>query len=141
MFWGLLAHGFGDYLLQSDWMALEKTTRWWPAWVHALTYGIPFLIILLFFGSPLLVTVTVLVVIVGTHVVIDRYRLVRYVVWVKNLIAPKTYRYPWRECQPTGYHKNRPPFMAVWLMIVADNCLHVLLNSVALSWALTVGRG
>jgi hypothetical protein len=30
----LLAHLVGDYLLQSDWMAAEKTKRWWPpvAW-------------------------------------------------------------------------------------------------------------
>ncbi|MGW4803092.1 DUF3307 domain-containing protein [Kitasatospora sp. NPDC004272] len=38
----LLAHLAGDYLLQSDWMAAEKTKRWWPAWAHALTYGLPY---------------------------------------------------------------------------------------------------
>lgn len=35
-----LAHMVGDYLIQSDWMAQEKTKRWWPAIAHALTYGI-----------------------------------------------------------------------------------------------------
>ena len=41
----LLAHLVGDYLTQSDWMANEKTKRWWPAWVHAITYGLPFVLI------------------------------------------------------------------------------------------------
>lgn len=41
----LLAHLVGDYLIQSDWMANEKTKRWWPAWAHALTYGLPFLLV------------------------------------------------------------------------------------------------
>ncbi|MFD4210556.1 DUF3307 domain-containing protein, partial [Micromonospora tulbaghiae] len=63
----LLAHLAGDYLLQSHWMATEKSKRWWPAWAHALTYGLPFLLIT---QSP-----AALAVIVGTHAVIDRYRL------------------------------------------------------------------
>lgn len=41
----LLAHLVGDYLLQSDWMANEKTKRRWPAWAHAITYGLPFLLV------------------------------------------------------------------------------------------------
>lgn len=26
-----LAHMVGDYVIQSDWMASEKTKLWWPA--------------------------------------------------------------------------------------------------------------
>lgn len=63
----LLAHLLGDYVVQSRWMATEKTQRWWPAIVHAVTYGVPFLMVT---RSPL-----ALAVIVGTHAVIDRYRL------------------------------------------------------------------
>jgi len=59
----LLAHLIGDYILQSDWMANEKTKRWWPAWAHALTYGLPFLLVT---QSPL-----ALAVIIVTHAVID----------------------------------------------------------------------
>ena len=79
-----LAHLVGDYLLQSHWMATEKTKRWWPAAAHALTYGLPFLLIT---QSPL-----ALAVIVGTHAVIDRYRLARHVVWAKNQLAPHSHR-------------------------------------------------
>lgn len=41
----LLAHLFGDYVLQNHWMALNKTQRWWPAIVHATLYMLPFLIV------------------------------------------------------------------------------------------------
>lgn len=41
----ILAHLIGDYLIQSHWMATEKTKRWWPAIAHAVTYGLPYLIV------------------------------------------------------------------------------------------------
>jgi hypothetical protein len=119
----LLAHLCGDYLVQSDWMAQEKTKRWWPAVAHALTYGLPYVAVT---RSP-----AALAVIVVTHAVIDRYRLARHLVWVKNLLAPARYRHPWSECTATGYHRSRPDWLAVWLMIVADNTLHLGINTIA----------
>ena len=68
----LLAHLAGDYLIQSHWMATQKTSRWWPAIAHGVTYTLPYALVT---QSPL-----ALAVIAGTHVVIDRYRLARYVV-------------------------------------------------------------
>lgn len=120
---GIVAHLIGDYLLQSHWMATEKTKRWWPATVHAVTYGLPFLIIT---QSP-----WALAVIVGTHVVIDRYRLARYVVWFKNQLAPKSYR---PTVTATGYADDVPPWMSVWLLIIADNVIHIVINTAALVW-------
>jgi hypothetical protein len=122
----LLAHLVGDYLIQSDWMANEKTKRWLPAWAHAVTYGLPYLLVT---QSPL-----ALVVIVVTHAVIDHYRLARHIVWVKNLLAPAEYRHPWAECSGTGYHQDRPAWMTVWLMIIADNTIHLAINSAAVVW-------
>ena len=75
-----------------------------------------------------------LAVIVGTHAIIDHYRLARHVVWAKNLLAPKAYRHPWSECSGTGYHRDRPPWMAVWLMIIADNTIHLAINAAAVVW-------
>lgn len=118
-----LAHLVGDYLLQSHWMATEKTKRWWPAWAHALTYGLPFLFIT---QSPL-----ALLVIVGTHAVIDRYRLARHVVWAKNQIAPNAFR---PAHTATGYPDDAPPWLAFWLLIAADNILHMLINVAAVVW-------
>ncbi|WP_342213635.1 DUF3307 domain-containing protein [Nocardia wallacei] len=128
---GFIAHLIGDYLIQSDWMALEKTKRWWPAVVHAVTYGLPFLL--------LTHSVIALAVIVGSHAVIDHYRLARHVVYVKNFIAPRSYWHPWDECSGTGYHQDRPPWMTVWLMIIADNTIHVVINSAVLALAVTQG--
>lgn len=121
----LVAHAFGDYVLQSDWMALEKTKRHFPAVAHALLYGVPFLII---GASP-----AALLVIIATHFVIDRWRLARYVCWAKNWIAPGGYL-PWSKCSGTGYDNERPPWLTVWLMIIADNSMHVLINALAMAY-------
>ncbi|ART68224.1 hypothetical protein BTO20_06170 [Mycobacterium dioxanotrophicus] len=118
-----LAHMVGDYLIQSDWMAQEKTKRWWPAVAHALTYGIPFL----FVTQSLLA----LLVIISTHAVIDRYRLARHVVWFKNQFAPSAFRPPHTA---TGHGADRPDWLAVWLLIIADNVLHMLINVAAVVW-------
>lgn len=164
----LVAHAVGDYLLQSDWMAQGKTANWAPAAAHALVYGLGFLVF-----RPSLVA---FLVILGSHYLIDRYRLARYVVWAKNFIAPMTQyfehngqiwmtRYdgldriacrpihgnmktappqarrrfarknpPFVECAATGYPPDRPAWLAVWLLIIADNILHVLINGAALRW-------
>lgn len=122
----ILAHLVGDYLLQSDWMANEKTKRWWPATAHAITYGVPFLLVT---QSPV-----ALAVIVVTHAVIDHYRIARYLAWAKNLFAPRSYRHPWSECSATGYHTDIPPWLSVWLMFVCDNTMHLLINFAAVQW-------
>lgn len=125
---GLIAHLLGDYVIQSHWMACEKTKRWWPALVHAATYTVPFAVITL---DPV-----ALLVIGGTHAVIDRYRLARHVCWLKNQVAPAAWRPQWSTSSGTGYDPDRAPSgMAVALMIVADNTIHIAINTAALTWA------
>jgi hypothetical protein len=119
----LVAHAVGDYLLQSDWMAQEKTKRTVAALAHVATYALPFVVL---GASP-----GALAVIVGTHFVIDRWRLARYVVWAKNWMGPNR---PWSECVGTGYPPDRLPWMAVWLLIIGDNILHVICNGLALRY-------
>jgi hypothetical protein len=119
----LILHLFGDYLTQSDWMALNKNKRTWPAFCHASLYSLPFLLI----GSPCAVAV-----IFGTHFFIDRYRLIRYVIYAKNCLGPT--RPPWHECSVTGFHKSMPEWLATWLMIIADATLHLGCNYCALRW-------
>lgn len=74
-----LAHLFGDYVAQSDWMATRKTSEHGPAAAHALTYTACFLPV------------------------------------TRN---PKALA--------------KPAWMSVWLMIAADNTLHLAVNR----WAL-----
>jgi hypothetical protein len=122
----LVCHGVGDYLLQSDWMATYKTQRHLPALIHAALYGLPFLLLT---HSPL-----ALLVIVGTHFIIDRYRLARHLGWLKNFLAPVGINKPWSECSGTGYPADKPAWLAVWLLIIVDNLTHVLINAAAITF-------
>jgi hypothetical protein len=119
----LVAHAVGDYVLQSDWMASEKTKQNAAALVHAFTYTAPFLFLT---QSP-----WALFFVLWTHFAIDRWRLARYVVWAKNWLGPNK---PWAECKVTGYPPEKPAWMAVWLLIIADNTMHVLCNGLALRY-------
>lgn len=122
----LLLHAIGDYVLQSDWMAANKARRWLPAIAHVVTYVLPFLL--------LTRSVMALVFIAATHLVIDHWRLARHVCWLKNFLAPASAWFPWSACATTGYPDGRPAWLVVWLMIIADNVMHVVLNGVALHW-------
>lgn len=119
----LVAHAVGDYILQSHWMAAEKTKRWPPALIHAATYSLPFLLL----GA----TWAAMLVIAGTHAVIDRYRLARWLVWARNEFL----RPPGGHLAPgQPFPDDCPPFLGVWLVIIADNVAHVLINAAALMW-------
>lgn len=120
----ILLHLIGDYITQTDWMATEKTKRITPAIVHASVYSLPFLLL-----SPSLAAILV---IWGTHFLIDHYRLARYVVFAKNWATNHSLR--WADCSATGYHKDTPPWLAFWLLIIADNTLHLCINYGALRW-------
>ena len=161
MFWQIVAHLLGDYFLQSDWMASEKTKKTSAAFAHVVTYTIPFLFLT---QSPL-----ALAAIAGTHFVIDRWRLARYICWAKNWLAPRWIRIefssapahpdyehlrasavadpekpgasvtfvrndPWAACKITGYASSKPPFLSVWLLIIVDNTMHIICNALALRY-------
>jgi hypothetical protein len=117
----LLAHAVGDYVFQSDWLAAEKVKRHGPAALHAASYAAAFL--------PLTRSLRALAVIGGTHFVIDRWRLAKHVCWAKNQLAPAAYR-PGHTA--TGYGADKPDWMAVWLLIITDNTMHLAINR----WAL-----
>lgn len=114
----LVAHAVGDYILQSDWMADNKTKSHVAAALHAVTYTLPFLLIT--------INAAALLAVCGTHFLIDRYRLARFVVWVKNG--------PWKPITATGYPDSKPDFLSIWLLIIADNILHVICNAVAIAY-------
>lgn len=120
----LVAHAVGDYLLQSEWMVREKGRSNVAALAHVVVYTLPFM-----FLTQHPVT---LLVIAGSHFVLDRWRLARYVVWVKNWPWPGSL--PWHECKETGYPPDTPRWMATWLLIIVDNTLHVLINGAAITY-------
>lgn len=148
----LIAHLVGDYVLQYDWMATEKVKQSMAAAAHALTYTLPFLFITHSFAA--------LTVIAGTHFVIDRWRLARYVCWIKNWLDPQALQWlgkmaiwlgdpdmdkfdrdlftlrhpPALDKTTTGYGPEKPAWMAVWLLIITDNTMHLLCNGAALHY-------
>lgn len=129
----LILHLIGDYVTQSDWMANNKRKHTFVAFCHALVYSLPFM----FIGS-----VPAVAVVFFTHFLIDRFGLARYVVYAKNVIlSPSVFRagdelgpMKWSNCSGTGYPSETPPWLAVWLLIAADNTLHLAINYAALTW-------
>lgn len=121
----LLLHLIGDYVTQTDWMANEKTKQTWAAFCHATVYSLPFLLLT---NSPIAIFI-----IWFSHLIIDRFRLARYVVFAKNWLTNKSLT--WADCKGTGYPSQTQPWLAVWLMIIADNTIHLTINYIALRYA------
>lgn len=126
----LIAHLIGDYVLQNHWMANQKTKAWGPAMAHALFYGLPFLLLV---DSAL-----AWLVIVGTHLLIDRFRLAKYWVdfwgvgvWPSGLALLAARLGVARSIEEVP---QAPPFLAVWLLILVDNTMHLAINYAALKW-------
>jgi hypothetical protein len=97
-------------------MATEKTKKSVAAAAHAAIYTVPFALITSNIYALLIICVT--------HFVIDRFRLARYVVWLKNG--------PWHPLTSTGYPDEVPAWLSVWLLIIADNTIHIIINGAAI---------
>lgn len=111
--------------MQSDWMAAKKTSDYRVALAHAFVYTIPFL-----FVTQSLIALSVIAL---THAIIDNLRLARYIVWLKNFIAPRSeWPQSFESCKATGSSVDKPAFIAVWLMIITDNLMHVIINATAI---------
>jgi hypothetical protein len=133
----LIAHLFGDYVLQNHWMALNKTKSSWACLVHVLLYTLPFLFLT---RNPVALTV-----IAGTHFVIDRFSLAKrwpefWGVGCDGKVIPfldELRRLPlYFTCAMGGCPRRplepAPPFLAIWLGIIVDNTAHLLINHLAL---------
>jgi hypothetical protein len=123
----IMAHFVGDYILQSNWMAQEKTKRWWPAIAHGITYTLPF--ILVTHSIPALLVIGI------THILIDHFRLAKHLNWLKNKMGPKRYRPTFGEAMANGgFDANTPIWLSSFLLFVVDNTCHVLINWAAVVW-------
>lgn len=130
----ILAHLCGDYIFQDDQMAAKKTTSWRWAIYHAATYTAAYAI--LFAVAGLYngwLSVWALAIIGGTHLVIDRFRLAKQLIWARNQLLPKKYRYSWATAKANaGYSEGKPAWMSTWLMIIVDNSIHLGINALAI---------
>jgi hypothetical protein len=121
----LILHLIGDYIAQSDWMAQNKTKSWFPALCHAIIYSLLFCFI---------TDYKALLVIFITHYFIDRYRLARYVVFIKNFIISPFPKPKWEDCKATGYPSSNPIWLSIWLLIVTDNTMHLAINYLSIKF-------
>ena len=99
MHW-IYAHLIGDYLLQTDWMAMNKKRHWLHCSVHVLTYLIPFLLCGLTWWQFVLIGLQ--------HYLQDRTQFVGWFMAAKGSVV-----------------FAEPP-MGPWSLVVTDNILHIL---------------
>ena len=121
----LILHLFGDYISQTDKQATLKLTDMRYALFHAFIYSIPFYIFID-------ISFTAFLVIFLTHAIIDRYRLAKYVIFARNWLHDRNLK--WVDCSGTGYHKGKPAWLSVWLLIIADNTMHLTINYLAIAY-------
>ena len=110
----LLLHLLGDYFIQNDWMALNKKKKSWTGelacQVHCITYALPFLLI---------ASWEAVILIYLTHYLFDRTNIVAWIIAIKN---------GQRSIKNFGFHKDRPFAITIWLLIIADNSIHIAIN-------------
>lgn len=140
----LLVHILGDYALQSDWMASNKSKKSFPCLIHVLIYTACFLIITTSWKALLVIGLT--------HFIIDRWNIIlKRLIWLKNHFPTGKYP-PFEFCDTSGYYddsqyntnKNiynyieysnpRNHEITWWLYIIHDNFLHLLINFLALKY-------
>lgn len=102
----LVGHCIGDYLIQNDWMALNKKKRTWPCLVHVTLYT---LAVMHYSGweyhdqAPAIAAAVFI-----PHFLIDRSQFVK---WYMGVIGQSSFA--------------QPP-MAPWSFVAVDNTMHFL---------------
>jgi len=146
----LIAHLWGDYVLQNHWMAVTKKHKlWWGALaclIHATLYTLPFAF-LVDWSEPR-VAAAKLTLIGSTHYVIDRKQIINRwanfygagkLGWLMQRIfgllrklAGSSDPAHARFSIPNSMCPDAPPFLGVWLVIIIDNTVHLTINHIVL---------
>lgn len=116
----LLLHLFGDFIVQNDWMALNKKNSGnkgaLACMIHCFTYAVPFY----FIASPSAVFVIYL-----SHYILDRTHIVERFLAFRNGVD---------NIKNFGFGAERPFAITVWLMIITDNIIHLIINYFAIKY-------
>ena len=99
----IVGHLVGDYLLQNDWMALNKKKRTLPCAVHCTLWTLS---VCVFAGWTLPAAIVVLW---GTHFIQDRTNIIHF--WMTKINRQAEF--------------VKPP-LAPWSLIVVDNIWHIV---------------
>lgn len=105
----LIGHLIGDYLLQNDWMALNKKKFYIPAILHCLVYSLTIVVCSNMFSIYFFLTIFI------SHFVLDKYDFL--VKWF-TLIRPATFIKVDDDYKPLAYI----------IYIVTDNGIHLIGN-------------
>lgn len=110
----LFLHLLGDFFLQNDWMAVNKSKYnklgWLTCSLHCLLYSIPFG--LYYHSWP------VFLLILLSHFLVDKFSIAKYITRFVN----------WNWKTDLGFSEDRPPFLTVWIHIIRDNSIHIAGN-------------
>lgn len=110
----LILHLIGDYILQTDYQALNKKKKSLKGiiacMIHCLTYSLPFLFI---------TTLNNVWFIFLTHFFIDNTQIIAWFIAFKN--AEKS-------IENFGFSDQKPFALSVWLYIIIDNTFHLICN-------------
>ena len=142
-----LVHILGDFCLQSDYIAMNKSKRSWPCLIHVLIYTSCFLLLTLSWKALFVIGIT--------HFILDRWHTpLKRLIWLKNHFNPQCKFVPFSKCTETGYYDNLVNEMAglpytteqinghsprlncvtLWLYIITDNFLHLTINFFVLKY-------
>lgn len=124
----LLLHLFGDFIVQNDYVALNKKKNTLKGWIyclwHCISYSLPFL----------LITNWKAVLVIGlTHFIIDKTNIVAYFLAMRNNTKELLYvgNFKWVKkynVKNFGFLPERPFAITIWLLIFTDNTLHLIIN-------------
>lgn len=99
----IIGHLVGDYLLQNDWMALNKKKRSFPCLIHCMLWTAA---VCVFAGWFSWIIISVLFL---THFIQDRTKII--VFWMTKINRQQKF--------------TEPP-MSPWSLIVVDNVWHIV---------------
>jgi len=108
----LIGHLIGDFLFQTNWMAMNKAKKWGPLLVHCVVYTI--MVAVIAFTGGFILPFGAIILIFISHIVLDRRSFVVW--WVRQIMG-------------TDDKKMN------WLTIVVDQVFHIIiLGIVAHFW-------
>lgn len=118
----MLGHFVGDYLLQNNWMALNKTKRNKLGWLACGTHVVIYATCVMFFLSlswhDLVYYPIIWLVIAVPHYLIDHYSLASYIMKFKNGVMPL------ETIEDTTVESIWKAAFTAPVYIVNDNTLH-----------------
>ena len=124
----LLGHLVGDYLLQTSWMAVNKSKKtlqgWMAAIVHSVIYTLSICTLMWNF-NPLWILIVFI-----SHVFIDHYSTATwYLKHIKGMEKPRDYPNIVGIYNPYTQPPTTPTYTSLyWIIyVVVDNTMHLLL--------------